>query len=144
MDKLKFKIIRNVSLAVLIVIALNLFVLFLTGFPEMAILQIKKYLILLILLVSGFGIQIGLYTYLKHINLFCSATTMASGGISSISMILCCSHYILNFLPFISISTATLLTKYTFQILLFGVLSNLVGILIMVNKIMKINSVGKK
>ena len=144
MDKLKFKIIRNVSLAILIVIVLNLIVLFLTGFPAMAILQIKKYFILLILLVSGFGIQIGLYTYLKHINLFCSATTMASGGISSISMILCCSHYLLNFLPFISISAVTLLAKYTFQILLFGVLSNLFGISIMINKIRKIKFGGKK
>ena len=144
MNKLKFKIIRNVILAVLIVAALNLTVLFLTGFPSMAIFQIKKYLLLLILLIGGFGIQIGLYTYLKHLNIFCSATTMASGGVSSISMILCCSHYILNFLPFISLSAVTFLTKYTLQILLFGVLSNAIGIAIMANKIIKIKSRMKK
>jgi len=102
-------------------------------------LQLRKYLWLLILLVGGFGLQIGLFTYLRHKNVLCGITTAASGGISSISMLLCCSHYLLNILPFISISAASFLTRYTLQILLFGVASNLVGIAIMLNKIRKIS-----
>ncbi len=132
---IKFKIIRNSILAILIVVAINFIVLYLLNFPSMAIYQIKKYLILLILLVIGFGIQIGLYTYLRHINALCSVTTMTSGGVSSVSMLLCCSHYLVNILPFISASFASSLTRYTFYILLFGVLSNIFGILFMLNKI---------
>ncbi len=136
---LKFRIVRNAVIAILIVIAINFLVLASLGFPGMAIFQIKKYVWLLVPLVLGFGVQIGLYTYLKHLNAVCTITSMAGGGVSSISMILCCSHYLINFLPFISLSFANLLTQYTFYILLFGVASNLLGIIFMVNKIRKIN-----
>lgn len=132
---LKLRIARNSIIAILAVVAINFIVLYSLNFPQMALLQIKKYALLLILLVSGFGIQIGLFTYLKHKNAYCSITAAASGGISSISMILCCSHYIINILPFISISAASFLAKYTLQILLFGVVSNIIGIMIMLNKI---------
>ena len=137
---LKLKIARNSILAVLAVVVVNLIVLYFLGFPQMALLQIKKYIVLLILLVAGFGVQVGLYTYLKHKEILCSITTMASGGVSGISMILCCSHYILNILPFISISAASFLARYTLQILLFGVASNIIGIAIMLNKIRKIKN----
>ena len=136
--KLKFKIIRNVLIAILIVVAVNFLVLARLGFPGMAIFQMKRYSWLLIPLVLGFGVQIGLYTYLKHLNSVCTITSMAGGGVSSISMILCCSHYLVNFLPFISLSFANLLSQYTLQILIFGVAANLFGIGIMLNKIWKI------
>lgn len=132
---IKFRIIKNAVIAILLVVAINFLVLYYLNFPSMAISQIKKYLVLLIFLVVGFGVQIGLYTYLKYRDAFCSITTMAGGGISSISMILCCSHYLLNILPFISLSFASFLTKYTLYILVFGVLSNLIGIYIMYRKI---------
>ncbi len=135
---IKNRIIRNSLLGILLVVAVNFLVLYSLNFPQMALLQIKRYLLLLILLVLGFGVQIGLYTYLKHKNMVCSATMVTSGGISSASMILCCSHYIAAFIPFVSISVANLLTRYTLQLLLFGVLSNLIGILIMVIKIKKL------
>ena len=133
-DKLKFKIIRNSIIAILIVIAINFLVLYLLNFPSMALLQLKKYLILIVLLVLGFGIQIGLYTYVKHKEAVCTITSMAGGGISSISMLLCCSHYLVNFLPFISLGFANLLAEYTFWILLFGLLSNIFGIIFMLRK----------
>ena len=135
---LKFKIIRNIILAILIVVALNFLVLYFLNFPSMALFQIKKYWFLLALLISGFGVQIGLYTYLKHKALVCSVTTMASGGVSGISMLLCCSHYLVNFLPFISLAFANLLLKYTPYILLFGIASNAFGIIFMIKKIKEI------
>ena len=140
--KLKIKILRNGILAVLIVVAVNFLVLYFLNFPSMAIFQLKRYIWLLIPLVLGFGVQIGLFTYLRHLNVVCGITMAGSGGISSISMILCCSHYLVNFLPFISLSFATFLTKYTFYILLFGIVSNAAGILFMLNKIKNIG--GKK
>lgn len=137
--KLKLRIARNIFIAVFIILVINFAVLYYLGFPAMAMIQLKKYFPLLILLISGFAFQIGLFTYIKHVNAACSITTMAGGGISSISMILCCSHYLVNILPFISISTATFLAQYTFQILLIGVLSNAVGIYIMYGKLKTVN-----
>src|SRR3989344_7581178 len=138
-----FDIIRNSVIAIFIVIVVNLIVLYSLNFPSMAIFQLKRYIWLLIPLVLGFGVQIGLYTYLRHLNAICSITSMAGGGVSSISMILCCSHYLVNFLPFISLSFATFLTRYTFYILLFGVVANIFGIIFMLNKIRKIRG-GKQ
>ncbi|MBS3163521.1 hypothetical protein J4427_02420 [Candidatus Woesearchaeota archaeon] len=132
--KIKLKIARNIVIAFLIVIGINFLVLYSLNFPAMAVSQIKKYFLLLVLLITGFGVQIGLFTYLKHKSVVCSATSMASGGISSISMILCCSHYALNIFPFMSASLASSLAKYTLQILLFGLLANAVGIYFMVKK----------
>ena len=136
---LKFRIIRNSILAILIVVAVNLIILALLNFPSMALFQLKKYIWLLILLVLGFGVQIGLYTYLKHKSIVCSVTAMAGGGVSAISMILCCSHYLINILPFISLSFANFLTRYTFWILMFGIASNIAGIVFMLYKIKSMN-----
>src|SRR3989344_1827218 len=122
---LKIRIIKNVILAILIVIAINFLVLYSLNFPQMALFQIKRYIWLLIPLIIGFGFQIGLFTYLKHKSAVCSITAVAGGGVSTISMILCCSHYLINILPFISLSFATFLTRYTFWILMFGIASNI-------------------
>lgn len=119
-------------LAVFIVVLINLIVLYLLDFPLMATEIIKKYFILLILLIGGLGLQVGLFTYYNSLNAISCSTTIASGGISGISMILCCSHYLLNILPFlgalIGISALTKLSSYTIYFLLFGIASNIFGI----------------
>ena len=120
-------------LAILIILAVNLLVLSLLNFPEMAILQIQKYWLLLLILIGGFGFLVGLHTYLKTHNIICSATTKTSGGVSSVSMILCCSHYLALILPFFS-TVFVFLTKYTPYILLFGIFSNVIGTLFLLKK----------
>ena len=118
--------------AVLIVVFLNIIVLYFLNFPLMATEIIRKYFILLVLLIGGFGFQVGLFTYLKHKNAISCSTTVTSGGISGISMILCCSHYLLNILPFlgafIGASSLFALAKYTPYFLWLGIISNAVGI----------------
>ncbi len=126
---------RNVIMAVLAIVSINLLVLALLGFPLMAKLQFQKYWPLLVLLVGGFGVQVGLYTYSRHLNAVCSFTTATSGGVSTFSMLLCCSHYLVNFLPFISLCFASWITKYTLYILLFGIVSNAFGIWFVLKKI---------
>lgn len=121
--------------AVLIVVALNLIVLSLLGFPLMATEIIKKYFILFVLLIGGFGLQVGLWIYFKSLSAISCSTTVASGSISGISMLLCCSHYLLNLLPFlgalVGMSALASLSKYTVYFLLFGILSNIIGISLM-------------
>ena len=130
--EIKTKAIVYGILAIIIVLALNFTVLYILNFPLMATEIIKKYWILLFLLIGGFGLQIGLFTYFRGLNAISCSTTVASGGISGVSMVLCCSHYLLNILPFlgalIGISALTSLSKYTLQFLLIGIVSNAIGI----------------
>ena len=119
-------------LAILLVVAINLIVLSILDFPIMAREIIGKYWILIVFLIGGFGLQIGLFTYFKALNAINCTTTIASGGISAISMILCCSHYLLNLLPFlgtvVGISGLVALSKYTVYFLILGIVSNIIGI----------------
>ncbi len=127
--KIKTRAIRNGIIAIAIVLLVNFLVLYFLKFPIMATEIIKKYWFLLVLLIGGFGFQISLFTFLKSA-ISCS-TTVVSGGISGISMILCCSHYLLNILPFlgavIGISSLSSLSSYTVYFLLFGIFSNVLG-----------------
>ena len=133
--KLKTKALVYGISAVLIVLTINFLILYALNFPLMAKNIIQTYWVLILLLIVGFGNQIGLFTYFKGLNAITCSTTVASGGISSISMILCCSHYLLNILPFlgafIGVSALTTLSKYTPQFLALGILSNIAGISIM-------------
>ena len=119
-------------MAILIVVSINFFVLYALDFPLMATTLIKQYWYLLILLIGGFGLQVGLFTYFHSLNAVSCSTTFTSGGISGVSMILCCSHYLLNILPFlgafIGVSSLFTLARYTPYFLWLGIISNAVGI----------------
>ena len=125
-------------IVVLAVIGINLIILSILNFPPMALSIMKKYFILFILLFGGFGLQVGLFTYFKSLNAISCSTTIVSGGISGIGMTLCCSHYLLTFLPFlgslIGLSGVVLLSKYLVYFLWLGIISNIIGISILIYK----------
>ena len=131
---IKYKAIRNGIIGILLILILNFIVLWSLGFPAMAVAQIKKYSPLLVLLIGGFGFQIGLFTYLRHKSAIGCTTTVASGGLSTTSMILCCSHYLAAIIPFIGVSALASLSGYTIWFILIGILSNAAGIAIMLYK----------
>ena len=114
------------------VLLINWIVLSLLDFPMMATNLISQYWYLLVLLIGGLGLQVGLFVYYNSLNAIGCGTTFVSGGISAFSMILCCSHYILNLLPFlgavVGISFFAVLTDYTLHFLILGVVSNAIGI----------------
>ena len=124
-------IVWGVSVIVAVVFV-NWVVLSLLGFPLMAMNIIGQYWYLLVLLIGGLGLQVGLFVYYRSLNAIGCGTVAVSGGISSVSMILCCSHYLLNLLPFlgalVGVSFFAVLSKYTFHFLILGVVSNVVGI----------------
>lgn len=135
MNKIKFKSYRNGIIGIIIVLGINFLVLYLLDFPIMALDIIKQYWYLLILLIGGFGLQIGLFTYFHSLNAISCSTTAVSGGISGVSMILCCSHYLLNILPFLGavlgIGFLMSLADYTLHFLILGVVSNIFGVSIL-------------
>lgn len=99
---------------------------------EFAFLNLRSLWYLVLPLSAGFGTQIGLYTSIKHTATL-TGTVAGTGGISVGSMVACCSHFLLNIIPIVGISgLAVFLMKYQPVFLGVGILSNIVGISLMV------------
>lgn len=91
---------------------------------------------------TGFAIQIGLFTYLRHVlrqnGRMRSATAMAAGGTatSTTSMVACCLHHLADVLPVIGLSgAAVFFTTYKVPVIVFGLATNGLGIAIMLRAI---------
>ncbi len=96
----------------------------------------------ILILVIGFGTQVGLYSYIRasmHANIAgATAEVATAGGISTGSMVACCAHHLVDTLPFLGLSAAALfLNKYQVLFFVIGILSNLIGINLMLNIIQK-------
>ena len=99
---------------------------------EFAFMNLRGLWYLIIPLSAGFGTQIGLYTSIKHTAAI-SGTVAGTGTFSAGSMIACCSHFLLNVIPIVGISgLAVFLVKYQSWFLGIGIISNAVGISIMI------------
>lgn len=96
----------------------------------------------LIGLVMGFGVQIALYQYIKnlmHRNLGTGKVIGVSGTTSTIAMISCCSHYLVNILPILGATGLVMFTaQYQTELFWIGILLNLIGIGYMADKIISI------
>lgn len=90
-------------------------------------------------LVLGFGLQVGLWQYLRLKKQKVGGTTVvAGGGTAGVSMIACCAHHLAEIVPILGLSALSIfVVKYQVQFLVLGVLTNLVGIFLMVRKIKK-------
>ncbi len=93
-------------------------------------------------LAGGIGIQAGLFSFIRQsIRERLAATTgsvAASGGISAGSMAACCAHHLSDVLPLLGLSgVAIFLVRYQLFFIIAGVLSNIVGITIMLETIQR-------
>ena len=93
-------------------------------------------------IILGFGTQVGLFTYLKT-GMFVpishsvsGATTAAGGGVSSVAMVACCLHHLTDVLPLLGLTAAaTFLSAWKVPFLMVGLLTNLIGIGLMLVEI---------
>ncbi|MBI2852878.1 MAG: hypothetical protein HYX84_07245 [Chloroflexi bacterium] len=93
-------------------------------------------------LAAGFGTQAGLFSFIKqgvHQRQVAAGSSVgASGVISSGSMAACCAHHLSDVLPLLGLSgLAIFLTRYQLFFIVVGVLSNIVGITIMLETIQR-------
>lgn len=103
-----------------------------------AIEQFLKLWVWLLLLDLGFGIQVGLYTYLRDLGRGQAASRIASAsaGISGGSMIACCAHHLVDVLPVVGFSGAAIfLADYQVWFIALGIISNTFGIVYMLKHI---------
>lgn len=84
----------------------------------------------ILILSVGFGIQVGLYHYIKGKKAPVSSSILkTSGAASTISMIACCAHHLTDVLPLIGFSAISIfLLQYQIYFLLLGIASNMAGI----------------
>lgn len=108
---------------------------------EFAKFQFSTYWYFILGLAVGFGIQVGLYSYLKNIVQQQNGSgkiVAVSGTTSTAAMISCCSHYLVNLLPLLGIASfITLISQYQVQLFWVGLLANLLGIGYMANRIIQ-------
>ncbi len=103
--------------------------------------QFYRYWYFVVSLAIGFGIQVGLYSYLKnairHQNT--SGRVLAvSGTTSTAAMISCCAHYLVNLLPILgAVGIITIVSQYQVQLFYLGLAFNFAGILYMLNRVIK-------
>ncbi len=104
-----------------------------------AISQIEDLFFWFALLVLGFGIQFGLFTYLKGlVKSTPSMMTAANTGISSVSMVACCAHHLADILPLLGlVGLSIFLTRYQVWFIGIGIVSNFLGIIYLLRQIYK-------
>lgn len=88
------------------------------------------------LLVIGFSIQTGLFSFVRHEmrqrRAVARASVASCGGISGGAMVVCCAHHLSDVLPLLGIAgLSSFLAGYQVFFMLVGVLANAVGITIM-------------
>ena len=99
--------------------------------------QFREFWFFIITLAIGFGIQIGLFTYLKNaIKQNTSPRVLAiSGTTSTVAMVSCCTHYLVNILPILgAVGIITVISSYQVQLFWVGLIFNLLGISYLANR----------
>ena len=106
-----------------------------------AVTQFSSFWYYITSLAVGFGVQIGLYSYLKraiHRQDGSGKALAVSGTTSTAAMLSCCAHYLINILPIIGITGfVALISQYQIQFFWVGLVSSLAGILYIASRIIK-------
>jgi len=135
----KVKVIFWGSIASFTMSAFYLIVMFLTMTPREVWFNFTEFWYLMVGIIIGFGIQIGLWVYVKNYGTDVHNTVPGVGGaMSGTAMVTCCVHHLADVLPVLGISgIAIFLAQYQKPFLVLGVSTNLLGIAYMVHLIQK-------
>ena len=110
--------------------------------------QFSDFWYFIISLAIGFGIQIGLYTYLRSLikGMHGEGKILGvTGATSTAAMVSCCTHYLANLLPILGTAgIVTFAAQYQVELFWVGLLFNLGGILYIANKIIKFSARGAR
>ena len=96
----------------------------------------------LLLILAGFGAQVGLYAELRRRrreSAGARATAGAGGGASALGMAACCAHHVVDLAPVVGLSgAAVFLTAYRFPIMIVGIAVNVVGVVLAVRRLRRV------
>jgi len=106
--------------------------------------QFTQFWYFIVTLALGFGIQIGLYSYLKSSLRHGDASgkmVAVTGTTSTAAMVSCCAHYLVNILPVLGIGAfASFVGAYQVQLFWVGIAFNLLGIAFIARRIIKVKT----
>lgn len=110
--------------------------------------QFAQFWFFIVPLAIGFGIQVGLFTYLRALigtETSSGAVVATSGTTSTAAMISCCAHYLANIAPVLG-ATGLVAFAAQFQVELFwvGLLLNVAGIAYIGNKVFQAHKEHEK
>jgi hypothetical protein len=94
--------------------------------------QFRQLWYLMLPLMVGFGIQAGLFVYLKYSARRRVSNKILAGNssVSVIGMAACCAHHLTDVVPILGLSALSVwLTAYQRPLLIIGILSNFAGII---------------
>ncbi|MDD2719714.1 MAG: hypothetical protein PHH47_00210 [Gallionella sp.] len=110
--------------------------------------QFTKFWYFFVSLALGFGIQVGLYTYLKQLvgqHGASGKVVAVSGTTSTAAMVSCCAHYLVNILPVLGITGfLTIVAEYQIELFWVGLAFNVAGILYIIPKVINVTREHKK
>jgi Cu+-exporting ATPase len=109
--------------ACVLILAIYFGVVSLISGMDFALEQFAKFWYFIVPLSLGFGIQVGLYTYLKNLvgqHGVSGKVVAVSGTTSTAAMVSCCAHYLANILPILGV-TGFLAVVGEYQVELFWV-----------------------
>jgi Cu+-exporting ATPase len=136
------------TLAFMLMLAIFFGVVGLVSGWTFAVEQFEKFWYFIVALALGFGIQVGLYTYLRNLvgqQGMSGKVVAASGTTSAAAMVSCCAHYLANILPILGVTGfLTLVAQYQIELFWLGLAFNFAGILYIVPKVVKATQEHKK
>lgn len=110
--------------------------------------QFATFWYFIVLLALGFGIQVGLYTYLKNLvgqHGASGKVVAVSGTTSTAAMVSCCAHYLVNILPILGVTGfLTIVAEYQIELFWLGLAFNAAGILYVAAMVIKAAKEHKK
>lgn len=101
--------------------------------------QFQELWFLMLPLIAGFGVQVGLFSYIKFISRSANNKMMAaSSATSTVSMIACCAHHLTDVVPILGLSALSLwLVNFQTPLLVLGIASNAAGSIYLWKKLSK-------
>ncbi len=133
-------VLKGITAAVVLLLIYFALVSLISGFDFVGN-QFLRFWYFIVSLAVGFGIQVGLYSYLKNIIRVKSgggAVVVVTGATSTLAMVSCCAHYLVNLLPIIGISgLAAFLGQYQIEFFWVSLFLNIIGIFIIAMRIRK-------
>ncbi len=108
---------------------------------KFTLVQFTTFWYFVVALAAGFGLQIGLYVYLRNIARHgdpSGKVVAVSGGTSTAAMISCCTHYLANILPVLGATGfVALVAQYQVELFWVGLAFNLAGVFYIGRKVVQ-------
>tara|TARA_B100000745_G_scaffold262309_1_gene186424 strand:- start:138 stop:566 length:429 start_codon:yes stop_codon:yes gene_type:complete len=140
MDKYKNSMLTGMIATTVLLLLYGAVLSLVSGFSFMTT-QWAQFWPYVVTLAVGFGIQAGLYVRLREKVKEHAAGKVAavSGTTSTLAMMSCCTHYLVNILPMLGATgVVVFVAQYQIELFWFGIVANLAGMSYMLYKLKQI------